>query len=355
MFFGFPPPSAAARPTALYDVLGVRPDASEADIKKAYRQLALKHHPDKNSGDDGKRFRDIGAAYEVLSDVERRAKYDQSGSTDENGPPQHPQQHQHAADIFNMFFRTGGPAQPAAPLKGLDAVHRLSLSLAEVHTGKKYTIRISRDVLCKTCEGHGFTTFRTCTGCQGSGVQSSMRAIGPNMMQKCTQPCPMCRQSGRIGEGRCDGCTNGTRVHPITMEVAIPPGASDGDRFAYVGIGNEKKGTLPGDVIFVVQVAPHPVFTRRAMNLHLSKRLTLTESICGFDFTVDNVDGSPVRVRSAPGKVTRPGGEQLLSGLGLAGPTGSRGDLIVTFEVDFPDTVGELTELAAALPAAIAA
>lgn len=356
MFFGGFNPQPQGNQTELYNTLGVPPTASDVEIKKAFRKLALKHHPDKNdSAESVEKFKKISAAYEILSDRDRRQKYDQFGIKDENGGggggggP-------NPNDIFNMFFRGGptGPPPPQQPLKGPDTVHRLNMSLEEIFSGKTYQLRISRDILCPTCVGDGYKTLKTCSGCQGSGVQTSFRQIGPGFMQKVSQTCPMCKQTGKIGDDKCNDCNgNGVHTRPLMMDVNIPAGSNDGDRFAFSNIGNEKKGVIPGDIIFVVHVSSHPIFIRRGMNLHLKKTLTLTESICGFQFTASHLDGTTITIKSQDGMITKPNSEQVLSGLGLAAPTGSRGDLIITFSVEFPDTVNELTELAVALPRAI--
>lgn len=342
-----------ARPTTpdLYKVLGIARSASAVEIKKAYRVLALKYHPDKSSDPgDAAKFKDMNSAYELLSDPDRKRNYDQFGITDDN---QH-QQQQHAnsmPDIFSQMFNMNKPFhQHQQQQRGSDTVHELHMSLEELFKGRTYNLNVSREQICGKCSGKGGLIMQTCPGCQGSGQQTTMRALGPGFMQRVDMPCCVCKTSGEIAQDRCTDCS-GHKTTAVTQSVKleIPAGAGDGDRFVQPGLGNAAPGITAGDVIFVVKQKPHKVLTRSGHDLLMNISLTLRQSLCGFSVQIQHIDDSVVTLSNAQGKVTKPGSKRVIESRGMK----PSGNLIVTYKVLFPDSVEQCADIAEALPALI--
>lgn len=290
------------------------------------------------------RFKKISAAYEVLSDPDRKRAYDAHGE-DENGASAPP-----AADIFSMFFG-GGHGRPQ---RGENIVHPLSISLEELFRGKTFKLAINRNVICTVCDGVGGPrdALSTCPGCQGTGSQSSYRQIGPGMMQQMKSQCGICKGDGKIIDGtkKCTEC-KGQKVvkEQKILEVVVPPGTEDNHRFVFNGASDCAPGMPPGDVVFVLQTKQHPFMQRKEDDLLMERCIGITESLCGFDLTVPNIDGSQLRLRSEPGSVTKPGDMFMVEQAGMASK-GKRGRLFIKFKVEFPDTIPDAADLKRYLP-----
>ncbi|KAG5179412.1 heat shock protein 40 [Tribonema minus] len=336
-----------------YTTLGVAKDADDNTIKKAYRKLALKNHPDK--GGDPDKFKDINMAYDVLSDPQKRKMYDQYGKdgvNEEGGPGHSPD------DIFSMFFGGGG-RQPSGPRRSDDLVHPLKVSLEDLYNGKTCRLAINRDKVCAACEGRGGKAGaeKACASCNGHGVQIQYRQIGPGMVQKLQATCPDCNGEGKTINARdkCREC-QGKKVvkERKVLEVNITPGMKSGQKLTFHEEADEAPGVLPGNVVFVVQEKPHETFQRKGADLIMEKKLTLSESLCGFDFVVQHMDGRVLRLHSAPGKVTKHEHLQVIAHEGMphAGNPYVKGRLFVLFKVAFPDTLDEaaVKRMAGVLP-----
>lgn len=345
--------------TGYYKTLGVDKDASASQIKKAYRKMAMTHHPDK--GGDEERFKEITTAFEVLSDEEKRQLYDEygeegvreGGGGGGGGNPH---------DIFEAMFGGGGGGfggHSRGPRKGDDVVHSLNVTLEDLYRGKMSKLAIIRNRVCSACKGCGASkpeAVRSCTSCDGSGVRIMLNQIGPGMVQQVQARCPSCQGAGEtISEKyKCTAC-GGNKVSKErkVLEVYVDKGMQNGQKITFRGEANENPGLVAGDVVVVLKQVPHKVFTRRGENLFIERNISLTEALCGFQFVIDHLDGRKLVVSSKPGSVVKPDDLKTISGEGM--PLWKRshdlGNLIVKFNVKFPAFVGpaEVEKLEAVL------
>ncbi|EKU23119.1 DnaJ subfamily A member 2-like protein, partial [Nannochloropsis gaditana CCMP526] len=339
-----------------YKILGVNTDANEGDIKKAYRKLALKNHPDK--GGDPEKFKEITMAYEVLSDPEKRKRYDQYGKDGlEEGSMHNPE------DIFSMFFG-GGRRGPSGPRKGEDIRHPLKVTLDDLYNGKKCHLAINRDKLCGACEGLGGKkgAERSCSTCNGRGVTVQLRQIGPGMVQQSQMPCSVCRGAGKTmsEKDKCREC-RGRKVvkERKLLEVHIEKGMKHNQKITFHGEADEAPGTIPGDIIFLVQEKDHEVFTRKNNDLFMEKTLTLTEALVGYDFLFTHLDGRVIKCGNQPGEIIKPGDIRMVQGEGMPihGSPFTKGRLFIVFKVEFPPSgafdAAQLKALEAVLPSRV--
>ncbi|OQR81753.1 hypothetical protein THRCLA_11437, partial [Thraustotheca clavata] len=284
-----------------YEILGVSKTASEAEIKKAFRKLALKNHPDK--GGDPELFKDITVAYEVLSDPEKRELYDQYGEEGLQGGGGGGA----GADIFSQMFGGRGGGRPRGPQKGEDLTHPLKVSLEDLYNGKTVKLAVNRDVLCGRCEGRGGAVGaeKTCDTCNGRGMRIQHRQIAPGMVQQVQSVCPDCRGQGKtIRESdRCKACKgNKVTKERKVLEVHIEKGMRNGQRITFTGEADQAPGTIAGDIVFVVQEKEHAIFQRKGANLIMEKKITLVEALCGFETIVEHLDGRHLHVKTKPGE-----------------------------------------------------
>ncbi len=339
-----------------YETLGVSKDADEATLKKAYRSLAKKYHPDMHPGDKEAeaKFKEVNEAYDVLSDADKRAKYDQYG---------------HAAfepgagagaggfggfggfgdfgDIFSSFFGGGfGGGQSArrnGPTRGDDIGARVSISFEEAAFGVKKEISYNRITKCPDCSGSGAakgTSAETCSKCRGTGQMRVMQRLG-GMQFESTTTCDSCRGRGKIIKTPCDNC-RGTGFIRITkkLEVSIPAGIDDGERIALRGQGNDgRNGGSAGDLILQVNVKPHSIFERDGYNIYCEVPLPVTDAILGAEIEIPTLEGS--EKYSIP-EGTQPGAVFTLKGKGIPYVNSSRrGDLIFRVSVEIPHSLSD--------------
>ncbi|HVP24958.1 MAG TPA: molecular chaperone DnaJ [Methanomicrobiales archaeon] len=333
-----------------YEVLGVPRNASDEDLKKAFRQLARKYHPDLNPGNKNaeEQFKEINEAFQVLSDPQKKAQYDQFG---------------HAAfrpedfagfrtssfedlfrdfgfgDIFSVFG--GGQGQRArGPQPGPDLRYDLGISFEEAFQGVRKEIEVPHSVECPTCHGTGAKpgTLKTCPKCGGSGqVRNVRRSPFGQMVQIST--CPQCGGSGRIAGEPCDTCHGEGKTRKVAkIEVAIPRGIDDGQYLRVAGEGEAGElGGPPGDLYVVVHVSPHPIFERHGKDLFCKTTIDVATAVLGGE----------VQVPTMTGKATLkiPSGTQShtvfrLKGQGMPGLNSDRrGDQFVKVVVHIPEKV----------------
>jgi len=332
--------------TKFYDLLGVSPTASEDDIKRAYRKLAFKYHPDKNKDADApEKFKALSVAYEVLSDAEKRKRYDQYG---EKGVDQE-SMGADASDIFASMF--GGSRRPRGEPKPKDIVHELPVSLDQFYNGRTAKLAITRDRLCGGCEGRGSNkpgVDAKCNECGGRGVQMVTRQLGPGFIQQMQVTCRTCNGKGSNlkPEDRCTKC-NGEQIikEKKVFEVVIEKGAKRGDHVTFAGEGDQVPGVrLSGDIIIVFDQKPHADFTRKGNHLLIERTISLAEALTGFRLDVVHLDGRHLDIALPPCTVLDPEKLYEVPREGMTVPkTGGveRGSLLIKFRVQYPQSVAE--------------
>ncbi|GHD02098.1 molecular chaperone DnaJ [Zhihengliuella salsuginis] len=341
-----------------YDVLGVAREASAEEIKKAYRKMARKLHPDVNPGEDAaEQFKQVTRAYEVLSDPQKRQNYDTTG--DEKGAPQGGfggGGFGGFGDIFEQFFGGGaqqGPISRTQP--GRDALITATISLQDAVQGVVYPLDIETAVTCQTCEGsccQPGTHPETCTNCQGRGqVQRPVRSMLGQMMS--VETCHICRGYGNTIPNPCHECSGQGRVRErVTKQLKVPAGVASGTRIHLGGQGEAGLGGGPnGDLYVELEVRRHNVFEREGNDLHATMSVPMTAATLGTDLKFDTFDGEQ-DITIDPG--TQSGQTVRLKELGVPRLRGAgRGDLVIHLQVETPtkvtDEQRELIEQLAAL------
>ncbi|MER6517314.1 molecular chaperone DnaJ [Streptomyces sp. NPDC001553] len=356
-----------------YKVLGVPKDATEAEIKKAYRKLAREFHPDANKGDASaeERFKEISEANDILGDAKKRKEYDEARALFGNGGFRpgpgggggsfnfdlgdlfggQPQGGGGAAggfggglgDVFGGLFNRGGAGPGTGPRtqprRGQDIESEVTLSFTEAVDGATVPLRMSSQSPCKACSGTGDKngTPRVCPTCVGTGQVSRGSGGGFSL----TDPCADCKGRGLIAETPCDICKGSGRARSSrTMQVRIPAGVSDGQRIRLRGKGAPgERGGPGGDLYVVVHVDGHPVFGRRDDNLTVTVPVTFAEAALGADIKVPTLGGPPVTLKLPPG--TPNGRTMRARGKGAVRKDGTRGDLLVTVEVEVPSELSD--------------
>ncbi|KAK9879073.1 hypothetical protein WA026_003887 [Henosepilachna vigintioctopunctata] len=330
--------------TKFYDILGVKPGCSQDDLKKAYRKLALKYHPDKNPN-EGERFKLISQAYEVLSDPEKKRIYDQGGeqALKEGGGGGG---FSSPMDLFDMFFGGGGGRGRRRERRGKDVVHQLSVTLEELYKGAVRKLALQKNVICDKCEGRGGKkgAVEQCPTCQGRGMQVQIQQIRPGMIQQIQSVCSECRGQGeRINpKDRCKQCQGKKVVRDRKiLEVNIDKGMVDGQKIVFNGEGDQEPELEPGDIIIVLDEREHPVFKRSGNDLILRLEILLVEALCGFQKVIRTLDDRDLVITSLPGEVIKHGDVKCILNEGMPqykDPFES-GRLVVQFWVQFPDSL----------------
>lgn len=325
--------------TRLYDVLGCHPNATTSELKKAYRKMALKFHPDKATGDEEK-FKEISYAYEVLSNAEKRDTYDKHGEEGLKEGAGGMGGFSNADDIFNMFF--GGGSRRKDDNKTKDIVFEMQVTLEELYNGKERSIVINKDVLCDACEGRGGAEGHTkqCDYCNGQGVQVIMHQMFPGIMQQSRTVCKECRGQGEVipDRYRCKTCYGQKTVNTEkVLKVNIDPGMTDGQKIVFHEEADQKPKKKPGDVIVVLDEQKHKVFRRKGVDLIMNLELELVEALCGFDRIIDTLDKRQIVISTIPGELIRPGDLKTVLNEGMPRQkTQDKGRLVIRFSIKFP-------------------
>jgi DnaJ family protein A protein 2 len=347
---------APAPDDSYYAALGVGRTASEDALKRAYRALALRHHPDK--GGDPEAFKRVSEAFGVLSDPAKRRLYDAHGKEGVEraaaGGGVAPGGVS-AEELFGMFFGGGGGGgggwgDTAGPATADDTVAALDLSLEELFAGAAKPLALRRRRVCAACGGGGArrngTRAARCGTCEGQGVVIAERALGGGLVQRVRATCPDCDGDGaRLASAdRCAGCAGRKTVEEtVALSATVAPGSAQGERIVLAGEGNAAPGLAAGDLVLVVRERPHRRFERRGADLVCALRLSLAEALCGFERPIERLDGTALRLRVARGRTTAPGALKRVRGEGMPvrGAGGARGDLFVQVRVDLPDAIDE--------------
>jgi len=342
--------------TDLYDVLGVSPDATEAEIKKAYRMKAKEHHPDKNINDPAasQKFQELAAAYETLSDPQLRHIYD-SGGMDGLNSRGGGMDGMDAADMFAQFFASSGGGMKFGFDFGAGPSHRKSkgentviphpVTLEELYNGKTLKLNLEKEAVCGSCKGSGArggAKPKTCGSCTGRGWTTAQTSQGSHLRTS-RVPCKDCDSTGQKlkEKDRCKKCKGAKTVKEKNrQEVVIEKGMADKQRIILAGAGDEEPGTPAGDVVFLLQMTPHESFERSGSDLLTNVTITLSEALFGFSrILISHLDGRGVQVTSPPGKVIKHADTIVLRGEGMPvyKQPGVKGDLYLTLTIEMPD------------------
>jgi len=364
-----------------YQTLGVERGADAEEIRKAYRKLARKHHPDLNPGDKSAedRFKKVQEAYDILSEPKKKQMYDQYGFYSENGMPAggpggpggagagpnmgfggfdfsdftraagsgsprqrytDPGESTNFQDIFSQWFGRQNEPHTTAPEKGTDLEYGLSIDFWQAIRGTQVRLKINRQEVCATCNGTGARSGANtvCPECNGSGNVTQMAGA-----MRFSLTCPRCEGSGRL-TNKCATCHGDGRIsHPETVEVRIPPGAQQGSRLRVAGKGNAgTHGAAAGDLYITVRVEDHPFFRRDADDILIKVPVRIDEAGLGTKIEVPTIDG---RAQLKIPQGTKNGQKFRMREKGVQNSrTGTRGDQIVEIVIEAPEVHDERTK-----------
>lgn len=346
-----------------YEVLGVSKTATDDEIKKAYRKIAIKYHPDRNPGNKEaeEKFKEAAEAYDVLHDQQKRQQYDQFGFNAPGGGFGDGGGFSSMDDIFSMFgdifgghggggfggfggFGGGGGARRKPQYRGADLRMKVSLTLQEVLTGATKKFKVKKDVACQHCHGTGAEAgsgSETCPTCHGSGVVSRTVRTMLGMMQTQSE-CPTCHGEGTVIKNKCTEC-GGTGVvkGEEVVEVKIPAGVAEGMVVNVPGKGNAgQHNGISGDIQVYITEEPNDTFVRDGNDVIYNLLLDFPTAVLGGDVEIPTIDGGKVKIKVEPG--TQPGKTLRLRGKGLPSVPGygnGTGDLVVNISVYVPKTL----------------
>ena len=333
-----------------YKTLGIEKNASKDDIKKAFHKLAHKYHPDKKDGDEAK-FKEVNEAYQVLSDENKRAQYDQFGSEGPQfgggqgfggfdfsgfGQGQGGMEFD-LGDMFGDFFGGGGRTKKRG---GADLQTKMSLEFREAVFGVEKEIRITKPSTCTTCKGSGAkpgTELHACSHCNGNGtVRHIQRTILGSIATTAT--CDKCHGLGKVPKDPCATCHgNGVVTEPRTIKISVPSGIEHGETLRLSGLGEAISGGRSGDLYVHISVTPHKSIVRERNDLVTLLEIKLSDALLGAQYAVETLDGSkPVTVPAG----TKIGDTVVLKGFGV--PVGSkRGNFVVKLNIKLPEKLSK--------------
>ncbi len=337
----------------LYDLLGVSRSASDDEIKKSYRKLAMKHHPDRNPNnreENEVKFKEISHAYEILKDKEKRKMYDDLGeegikNMGSGGPGANP------FDIFeNIFGGRGGFGGGGNPFgratrvrRGKDRVEEIPIELEDLYNNTVKKIDIKQKVVCLDCNGTGAKNssyIKECSACGGKGMVMRIINMGP-MIQQTTSMCEKCKGKGKLIEedGICETC-KGTKITIKKKVISLPieKGTKDKKKIVIPEMAHhDPDADEQGDLILVINILDHPIFKRQGYNLVLERNILLSEALCGVKFKIFHLDGREILIKT--NDIIKPNEEYRIPNEGLAKDNYKYGDLIVRFNIIFPDSL----------------
>ena len=336
-----------------YEVLGISKSASQEEVKKAYRKIAIKFHPDKNPGDPTAedKFKEAAEAYEVLSSPEKKSRYDQYGHQGMNGG--FGGGSMNMEDIFSQFGDIfGGGGSPFGDIfgggrggrrtrQGSNLRIKLKLTLDEIANGVEKKIKVKRYVSCQACDGNGSkngTSLQTCSSCQGSGqVRKVVNTMLGQMVS--TSTCPTCSGEGKIVNQRCDVCQGeGRELKEEVIPINVPAGVAEGMQLSMSGKGNvPQRGGVAGDLLIQIEEEPHPFLKRDGNNVVFDQYISFIDAVLGATIEVPTIEGK-VKIKVDPG--TQGGKILRLRGKGIKEINGyGKGDQLIHINVWTPKSI----------------
>lgn len=331
-----------------YEVLEVAKNAQPDQIKKAYRKLSLKWHPDKhqdNKEEANKRFVELGQAYEVLSDAEKRRIYDQQG---EEGLKRGGVQSSNPFDIFSQFsdiFGGGRQQQNPEDNRGPDINLDVPVTLEDLYLGRNYEILVKNQVICPKCRGSGAKSendVQQCHACQGRGVRVQVQQLAPGFVQQFQSQCDVCGGSGKLVKTKCPRCQGKKVVEgEKKIEVWIERGMADGATIEFENAADEHPDHAAGHIVIKLVTMEHQRFKRKNDDLHFQMQISLLEALVGFERTIEHLDGHIVTVKKST--ITSPGDVMKIEneGMPIHNFASRSGTLVITFSVAFPTSLSE--------------
>lgn len=322
--------------TSYYEILGIDRNATKDEIKKAYRKLALKYHPDKNPDDkeSEKKFKEISEAYDTLSDDKKRSMYDRFGNSN-NMNADFSDMFSNFGDMFSDFTSSWGGTTNRVK-KGSDVRVTMTITMYESLIGINKKIKYTRKVKCGTCDGLGGDSSEQCTHCGGKGKVVNIQNTILGQMQTINN-CHICNGTGRIIKNKCKICNGKAYIDDRnTIDIEIPKGVADGMTLRYTGGGNEIRDGINGDLHIYIRVENEKLYDRRGDDLLYNMNITLLESLIGCEKTIRYLDGSKINVVINPCtengrvvKITKKGFPNVNNPIYV-------GDLLITVKVKYP-------------------
>ena len=347
-----------------YDILGLGREASDSEIKKQYRKLAMKHHPDKNPNnreENEKKFKEVSTAYEVLKDPEKRKLYNDLGEEGLNGMGG--MGGGNPFDIFENIFGGGGFGGMGGfsgmggfggrntnfnqrSRRGKDRVEEIPIELEDLYNSNVKKIEIKQKVCCLDCTGKGVVNssfIKECSSCGGQGMVMKLKQVGPGMIQQTRSMCEKCQGLGKIIDpmGICKKC-NGKKniVKNKVINLPIEKKFKDKKKVVIPEMAHyDPDADEQGDLILIIKILEHPKFKIDGTNLVYEKNILLSEALCGFSFKLFHLDGREMRVQT--NDIIKPEEEYILRNEGLYKDNYKNGDLVVRFNIIFPDILNK--------------
>lgn len=321
-----------------YEVLGVPKDSTQEDIKKAYRKLAMEHHPDKGGSDET--FKELNEAYETLGDSDKKAKYDSPSQANEHNPWNSP---------FGPMF-----TQQRPQTRGNNINLTIKLTLEEIFTGAVKKFTYNRNTECVDCRGTGGKEIQDCIDCNGSGVKVSYIDLGHARLQT-GYTCERCNGSGINIKTPCNTCSSkGVIGKTETTEITIPAGVSDAMKYMMSSLGEAIQNGATGDLVISFAQIPHKTFVRDNNNIYQTLKISYSELVLGSSLELMTIDGSNIKFKTPP--FSKVGDNLRLTKKGMqAYQSEGRGDMIIVIDIVIPTSITErekelLTELASLEP-----
>lgn len=327
----------------LYDLLGVSRNATDAEIKKSYRKLAMKYHPDKNPNpEEAEKFKEITYAYEILSDADKRKTYDRYGVKGlQEGGADNSDMFSH---IFGSFFGGGGGGGRSGPQQCEPIVMQELVTLEDLYVGgREIPRKVTRIICCSKCNGQGGKNVKKCKECRGTGTKIIIHQMG-FMTQQIATKCNDCDGSGEFidKKDRCDMCKGSKTVEEKKeITIHIDKGMKHAQKVIFRGEGHHLPDSVQGDIIVVLKEQGHETFKRENNDLILNETISITQALCGFDLVIKHLDGRDLHVKHEAGNVMKNGDIKCVVGEGMPiykNPF-EKGVLFINFTVEFPTSM----------------